>query len=226
MRKTLLPLFLIILLSFFLLPIDDIEARSGCCSWHGGVCTYKCPDGVNVGYMCCDGTSLSAKCAPYYSSCPAKITPKCPSYSTYNSSSDSCECNYGYIASGDKCIDADTFCQDKHGLHSSYNTSSKSCECDYGYKLIDSKCVKPEPIKEQPSVEEQSDEKIVVEEEESDDQQLSEQSPAPQDDLSASEKFTADISKEDGGGGFIWWIIGIGAAAYIFYALGKRKREK
>ncbi len=226
MKKILLSLFLIILLSLFLLPIDDIEARSGCCSWHGGVCTYKCPDGVNVGYMCCDGTSLSAKCAPYYSSCPAKTTPKCPSYSTYNSSSDSCECNYGYIVSGDKCIDADTFCQDKHSLHSSYNSSSKSCECDYGYKLIDSKCVKPEPIKEQPLVEEQSDEEIVVEEEESDDEQLSEQPPAQQDGLSAPEKFTADISKEDGGGGFIWWIIGIGAAAYIFYTLGKRKREK
>lgn len=226
MKKILLSLFVIILLSLFLLPIDDIEARSGCCSWHGGVCTYKCPDGVNVGYMCCDGTSLSAKCAPYYSSCPAKSTPKCPSYSTYNSSSDSCECNYGYISSGDKCIDTDTFCQNKHGLHSSYNTSSKSCECDYGYKLIDSKCVKPEPVKEQPSVEEQSDEKIILEEEESDDEQLGEQPPASQDGLSASEKLTADISNEDSDRGFIWWIIGIGAAAYIFYALGKRKREK
>ncbi len=46
------------------------EARSGCCSRHGGVCSYKCPDGVNFGYACCDGTSLSAKCAPYYASCP------------------------------------------------------------------------------------------------------------------------------------------------------------
>ncbi len=35
------------------------EARSGCCSWHDGVC----------GCRCCDGTSLSAKCAPYYPSC-------------------------------------------------------------------------------------------------------------------------------------------------------------
>lgn len=51
------------------------EARSGCCSWHGGVCSYKCPDGVNFGYACCDGTSLSAKCAPYYASCPA-VAPK------------------------------------------------------------------------------------------------------------------------------------------------------
>jgi len=37
------------------------EARSGCCSWHGGVC----------GCGCCDGTSLSATCAPYYPECNA-----------------------------------------------------------------------------------------------------------------------------------------------------------
>jgi histone deacetylase complex regulatory component SIN3 len=34
-------------------------ARSGCCSHHSGVC----------GCRCCDGTSLSATCAPYYPSC-------------------------------------------------------------------------------------------------------------------------------------------------------------
>lgn len=36
-------------------------ARSGCCSHHGGVC----------GCGCCDGTSLSATCAPYYPECNA-----------------------------------------------------------------------------------------------------------------------------------------------------------
>ncbi len=45
-----------------------VYARSGCCSWHGGVCTEKCSDG-NIGHLCCDGTPLSAKCAPYYSQC-------------------------------------------------------------------------------------------------------------------------------------------------------------
>lgn len=51
------------LLSFFLLiflafPLP-ILARSGCCSHHEGVC----------GCRCCDGSALSAKCAPYYPSC-------------------------------------------------------------------------------------------------------------------------------------------------------------
>ena len=38
---------------------STIFARSGCCSHHGGVC----------GCGCCDGTPLSAKCAPYYPGC-------------------------------------------------------------------------------------------------------------------------------------------------------------
>jgi len=44
-----------------LLPAANTMARQGCCSHHGGVC----------GCRCCDGTALSATCAPYYSSCQA-----------------------------------------------------------------------------------------------------------------------------------------------------------
>lgn len=36
-----------------------VEARSGCCSHHGGVQSSGCG--------CNDGTSLSATCSPYYS---------------------------------------------------------------------------------------------------------------------------------------------------------------
>lgn len=46
-------------LFFFLIFNSSVFARSGCCSHHGGVC----------GCGCCDGTSLSATCAPYYPSC-------------------------------------------------------------------------------------------------------------------------------------------------------------
>ena len=69
----LLSLFLLI---FIILPVFSIEAKSGCCSHHGGVC----------GCQCCDGTSLSATCAPYYPQCssptvqpeeqPTQITPQ------------------------------------------------------------------------------------------------------------------------------------------------------
>ncbi|MFA4833561.1 MAG: hypothetical protein WC619_01790 [Patescibacteria group bacterium] len=48
----------IIVVLFLVTPLF-VYARSGCCSWHGGVC----------GCRCCDGTSLSATCAPYYPGC-------------------------------------------------------------------------------------------------------------------------------------------------------------
>ena len=47
------------LLSFLFLFTSSVNARSGCCSWHGGVC----------GCGCCDGSPLSSTCAPYYPSC-------------------------------------------------------------------------------------------------------------------------------------------------------------
>ncbi len=68
---------LILIISFllallFVIP-ENIEARRGCCSWHGGVC----------GCRCCDGTPLSAKCAPYYPSCNrAPAYPSIPKVTT------------------------------------------------------------------------------------------------------------------------------------------------
>ncbi len=55
--------FLFIFLSFSLISCGEIEARSGCCSHHDGVC----------GCRCCDGSPLSAKCAPYYPSCNSRV---------------------------------------------------------------------------------------------------------------------------------------------------------
>ena len=52
--KRILILFLIVLVSPLL-----VDARSGCCSHHKGVCGCKC----------CDGTALSQQCLPYYSAC-------------------------------------------------------------------------------------------------------------------------------------------------------------
>lgn len=53
--------FLIVVLVFPLI----VGAKSGCCSHHGGVC----------GCGCCDGTSLSATCAPYYPQCNKVVAP-------------------------------------------------------------------------------------------------------------------------------------------------------
>lgn len=49
----------LLLFEILLLSPGLVSARSGCCSHHGGVC----------GCGCCDGTSLSATCAPYYPGC-------------------------------------------------------------------------------------------------------------------------------------------------------------
>ncbi len=59
MNKILLSLLIIIFIFFTILFVKNVEARSGCCSYHDGVC----------GCSCCDGTPLSATCSQYYPQC-------------------------------------------------------------------------------------------------------------------------------------------------------------
>lgn len=56
MKKSIL---LAIVITTLCLYVKIADARSGCCSSHGGVC----------GCGCCDGSGLSATCAPYYPWC-------------------------------------------------------------------------------------------------------------------------------------------------------------
>ena len=55
---------MLILIVLFWTQLNAL-ARSGCCSHHGGVC----------GCGCCDGSSLSSTCAPYYPSCNNSVSP-------------------------------------------------------------------------------------------------------------------------------------------------------
>lgn len=66
-------------LLLFFVSVRLAEARSGCCSHHGGVC----------GCGCCDGTSLSNTCALYYPECsrPVYIAPTTPRSTTRPSTS-------------------------------------------------------------------------------------------------------------------------------------------
>lgn len=57
MKRPILILTSVILLLF--VSFNTVFARSGCCSHHGGVC----------GCGCCDGSSLSNTCTPYYPEC-------------------------------------------------------------------------------------------------------------------------------------------------------------
>lgn len=57
--KLKLSIVLISTVGIYVLFPSVVEARSGCCSHHGGVC----------GCGCCDGTLLSTTCASYYPKC-------------------------------------------------------------------------------------------------------------------------------------------------------------
>lgn len=61
MKIVIVFLFTLVLSMIF---VTHVDARSGCCSHHGGVC----------GCGCCDGTSLSQTCAPYYPECTGSST--------------------------------------------------------------------------------------------------------------------------------------------------------
>ena len=66
MKEKIKKILLVLLPLVFLFVFNSVEARQGCCSHHGGVC----------GCGCCDGTPLSATCAPYYPQCYTRPAPK------------------------------------------------------------------------------------------------------------------------------------------------------
>ena len=67
MKNPIKIIFIILIVFCFSFILSQVtEARSGCCSSHGGVC----------GCRCCDGTPLSATCAPYYPGCSTVTTPR------------------------------------------------------------------------------------------------------------------------------------------------------
>lgn len=134
------------LVSFIVfLPALTTDARSGCCSWHGGVC----------GCGCCDGTPLSATCAPYYPECNSGYSlpsiPSCPSMAYYDSLSGSCKCFSGYVVETDmfgneSCVSAYQKCQDDYGYHSTYNSLTNTCRCLLGYVMYNGTCTSEDQI--------------------------------------------------------------------------------
>ena len=79
-------LFLIIILVSSFVFIEHVEARSGCCSWHGGV--SRCDTSVGR-YVCNDGT-YSPSCRCLYKPLKPFPTPKpTPKASVYQRIEDS-----------------------------------------------------------------------------------------------------------------------------------------
>jgi hypothetical protein len=94
-----------ILIAFVFLGLifgaGHVEARSGCCSHHGGVQSSGCG--------CNDGTPLSATCAPYYS-CeaykPEPVVISCPTHATnLGSGNCSCDANYEWDTTHSLCLE-------------------------------------------------------------------------------------------------------------------------
>ena len=93
-------LIILILISFLLFGlITGIDARKGCCSHHGGVCSYQCPNG-GIGYCCCDGTPLSTKCAPYYAQCSDYTHPQVTTNAATSVTATSATLNANLISTG------------------------------------------------------------------------------------------------------------------------------
>lgn len=64
----------------------------------------------------------------------------CPLFSSYDSFTDQCKCNYGYVSSGGRCISEDTYCQNLYG-YNARSSYSGECECAYGYVLSGGSCI-------------------------------------------------------------------------------------
>jgi hypothetical protein len=116
-------------------------ATSGACSYHGGVDCAAGP-GIYGQAICNDGWTGSSvsydsmvECGGgYYSQ------PSCPLFSSYDSLSGSCKCNYGYVVSGNQCISEDQSCENQLGYNSHYNVLNNTCECTYGDIIVGGTC--------------------------------------------------------------------------------------
>lgn len=132
MRK--LVLFLLGLTLLFLTP-QKVSAHPGNTASDGcHYCWTNCASwGEVYGERHCHGGG-SIYTPPIYTP-----PPSCPLFSSYDSLSDSCKCNYGYVASGGRCISQDQYCTDKYGYGSRFNILNDTCECSSSYVFDSSK---------------------------------------------------------------------------------------
>jgi hypothetical protein len=98
----------------------------GATSEFGGGC--KC----RSGYVFSKDMFGDLKCVDADNICHDKIGYS----SSYDSLSDSCKCNYGYVIGiSGQCISTSSYCSNQLGLMSQYNSLTHKCECRSGYEL-------------------------------------------------------------------------------------------
>jgi len=128
MKKVFYGLLLSVISVLLICRTPAAFAKSGCCSWHGGV--DYC--GASGYYICNDGTrSPTCTCGGGFN---FETIPSCPLFAAYNSLSGSCECMYGYVSNGTQCISETQACEDEFGYHAT-STYDGKCKCDYGYRF-------------------------------------------------------------------------------------------
>ena len=210
--KTISTVIIILFILSFILS-SSAEARSGCCSWHGGVCSYSCPGGSGIGYRCCDGTSLSVKCAPYYSTCPLYIEgctdPEALNYNT-RATKDNGSCKYP---------------EPEPQLEPKLKTEAEP-------EPEPQSVLEPEPepkleseLKPEPKPEQQPEPEFKSEASPTKDTSQ----PKPDSETSLQKSYTAAVSdtqQKEKSYSWIWWIIAIVIIGGIAYNYGKKKNKK
>ena len=99
-RKKLKALILLTLASLFIFTtIGDIGARTNCCGWHNGICSYTCEDG-GISYRCCDETALSGTCALFYAHCSDYTSPHVTTNDTLSVITTSATLNGNFYSAG------------------------------------------------------------------------------------------------------------------------------
>ncbi|MFC1644942.1 YHYH domain-containing protein [Patescibacteria group bacterium] len=104
--------------------------------------------------------------APTKSAAPAEpVAPTCSINSSYNSTSEKCECESGHKKSGDDCVTEEKYCKNSIGENSEYDSEEEKCKCSEGHEFEDSKCeLKKEEVVEEVSGDDSSESNEVVEE--------------------------------------------------------------
>lgn len=140
-------LFLGLFVLFIFTNPARVSAHSGNTDAYGGhTCYTNCPSyGLYYGEYHYHNSGYNYS-DPYGSYNYTPSTPSCPSNSYYDSLSGNCRCLTGYVVGTnflgeEACVTADSWCEDKYGLHAGYDSLSDTCDCDYGYQMYGGSCV-------------------------------------------------------------------------------------
>jgi hypothetical protein len=102
-------------------------------SYYDSISSCKC----SYGYVVSGGSCVSAN-----NLCWQQVGYS----SSYDSMSNTCKCNSGYILnSSGQCTNANVVCSNQIGVMSQYNSLTNKCECMTGYTLSGSSCVYDTP---------------------------------------------------------------------------------